>query len=288
MAGRKRKRKLEREPCRALAVVSDLHCGCRLGLCPPEGAALADGGPYMPSPLQRRVWAWWEEFWGEFVPRATRGQPFAALVNGETIDGVHHRATTQISQNLDDQRELAKAVLRPVVELCEGRFYVVNGTPAHSGEQGCDDEAVARDLGAIPDDSGRYARYAAWLRVGDALVHAAHHIGTTGSQHYESTAVHKELIEAYGECGRWNDEPPDFIVRSHRHRYITTSVATSKGFAASIVTPGWQLKTPFAFKIPGARMSEPQFGGVVFLQGDEEAYFRQWVRRLERPKEVRL
>lgn len=271
-----------------LVVVSDLHCGCRLGLCPPEPQPLMEGGQYAPSDLQRRVWEWWREFWTDFVPEVCHDEPYAVLVNGETIDGVHHRSTTQVSQNLEDQRSIAVAVLSEVAQRCAGQLYVISGTPAHSGEQGVDDEAVAKAVKAIPDETGRHARYVGWFRIGTALVNATHHIGTTGSQHYESTAAHKELVEAFVEAGRWRNEPPDFVVRSHRHRYLTTSLATHKGFAASIVTPGWQLKTPFAYKIPGGRQSEPQFGGIVIRQGDREAYFRQWVRSLARPKEVLL
>lgn len=274
---------------RNLVIVSDLHCGCRLGLCPPGRIRLTDGGTYQASPFQRKVWRWWREFWDEAVPSFTQREPYAILVNGETVDGVHHRATSQVSQNLEDQKAIAVAVLEPLVQSCGGRFYVVSGTAVHSGESGCDDESVARTLGAIPDDTGRYARYVAWVRVGRALVSALHHIGTTGSQAYEATAVHKELVEAFIESGRWNREFPDAVVRSHRHRFSFTGLHTAKGRAISLVTPGWQGNTPWAYRIPGARQSEPQFGGVVLRESkEEEFYFREWVREFSRPKEVWL
>ena len=38
------------------AVVSDLHCGSTLGLCPPEGVQLDDGGQYLPSAAQKALW----------------------------------------------------------------------------------------------------------------------------------------------------------------------------------------------------------------------------------------
>jgi hypothetical protein len=233
---------LTQHPIKNLVIVSDLHCGCRLGLCPSDPQPLADGGLYVPSKIQKTVYGWWQEFWYEWVPRVCHGEPFAVAINGEAVDGVHHKATTGISQNMDDQRQIAKRVLEPIRDLCEGRFYMLSGTPVHSGEQGCDDETIARELGAIPDETGRHARYGLWMRVGKALVHLTHHIGTTGSQAYESTAVHKELVEAFIEAGRWHREPPDFSVRSHRHRYIKTEVPTHKGAAYSIVTPGWQGK----------------------------------------------
>jgi len=273
-----------------LVIVSDLHCGCKLGLCPAEGISLHDsqGGMYTPGKFQRWMWGVWQEFWHDWVPRVTRGEPYAVLVNGETVDGVHHKATTQISHNLDDQRRIAVAVMKPIVKLCQGRLYINSGTPVHSGESGCDDEAVARELGAIPDSGGRHARYETWFRVGDALIHTTHHIGTTGSSMYESTAVHKELVEAMTEAGRWRQEVPQMVVRSHRHRFISTNIPMADGFGASIVTPGWQGRTPFVFKIPGGRQSLPTVGGIIIRAGDEEVHYRQFVRTIERSAEVKL
>jgi len=45
-----------------LIVVSDIHCGCKLGLCPPGDIPL-DEGFYRASVLQQKVWGWWTEFW---------------------------------------------------------------------------------------------------------------------------------------------------------------------------------------------------------------------------------
>ena len=269
-----------------LVVVSDIHGGCGTALPPPgDDFPLIDKGSYRPSPMQLTIRDWWDEFWGEWVPNRTEGEPYAIAVNGECIDGVHHGSTTQISHNLADQKAIAVAILKPLVEKCGGLLYVLSGTPAHSGESGCDDEGVAKELGAIQDTRGRYARYELWKRVGKALVHLTHHIGTTGSQHYESTAVHKEMCEAFTEAGRWNNEPPDFVVRSHRHRHFMTRITTHKGMAESIVTPGWQGKTPFAYKIAGGRQSQPQFGGILIRQGDRDAYAVEKVWPLSRPEE---
>ena len=277
---RKRAKKI-----RNLIVVSDLHAGDKMGLCPPGPVELIDGGSYTPSIFQAKVYQWWQEFWGEFVPRVCKGEPFCVAVNGESVDGVHHSSTTPISSNKQDQKNMAEELLAPVVEACEGLFFMVSGTPAHSGESGVDDEGVGKALDAIRDSTGRYARYELWKRVGKALVHLNHHIGTTGTSSYESTAVHKEMVEAFVEAGRWGKEPPDFVVRSHRHRHFETKITTHKGMASSIVTPGWQGKTPFAFRIVGGRQAQPQFGGIIIRQGDEDAYVREWVRSLDRPEE---
>jgi hypothetical protein len=280
----KRKKKVDLATIKNIVVVSDLHCGCRLGLCPDWGANLDDGGAYLPSRLQNVVWAWWEEFWNEWVPKATRNEPYAVVVNGDVIDGVHHRATTQISHNLEDQCNIAHEVLVPVVERCEGRFFMVRGTPAHTGEQGVQEERLAKWLGAIPNEDGQHARYELWKTFGDGkLVHFNHHIGTTSSSAHETSAINAELATAFVEAGRWGKTPPNVVVRSHRHRCAEVRIPSNDGYSISVVTPAWQLKTPFAFKVAGARQTMPQIGGILVRQGDEELHTRFFVKSIERP-----
>ena len=243
----------------------------------------------MPSAFQLKMWDWWQEFWGSWVPEVTRREPYDVVHNGDAIDGVHHRSTTQISHNLEDQQRIAEAVLRPVVERCKasgGTYYHIRGTEAHVGQSGEYEERLARTIGAKPNREGQHARFDLWKRVGqDCLVHLLHHIGTTSSAAHESSAVNAELTASYVEAARWSREPPDFIVRSHRHRSIAVDLNSAKGYAAGIVTPAWQGRTPFTWKIPGARISEPQVGGVLIRRGDEEFYYRRWVRSFDRSPE---
>ena len=270
-----------------LIVISDTHCGCRLGLCPPE-VQLDDAAIYGHTPLQADIWKRWEEFWGEWVPMVTRGEPYIVVMNGDALDGVHHRAITQVSQNLTDQSRIAKAILRPVVEACEGRYYHIRGTEAHVGASGQDEERLAEELGAIQDREGRYARWELWLEIGVGLVHVTHHIGTAGSLAYETTAVHKELEQSFVEAARWGERHPDVIVRSHRHRNVETRIQTAHGFATACTTAGWQGKTPFVYKIPGGRQSQPQIGGTLVRSGDEDVYTRHRLWNLKRPGTERL
>jgi hypothetical protein len=269
-----------------LVVVSDLHSGCRLSLCPPEGARLDDGGTYLPSPFQRKLWKYWRIFWDEFVPEATRKEPYGTVINGDIVDGVHHRSTTQISQNLEDQAEIAYQIIQPIADKCQGRLWMIRGTEAHVGQSGVEEERLGKRLGAVPNKEGQHARYELWKQVGPKVVHLLHHIGSTGSQAYEATAVHKELVESFAESARWGRKAPDVIVRSHRHRHIETTIATgdahNTGRAIAVVTPAWQGKTPFSWKIPGARLSTPQFGGIVIRYAKGELFVRSKVWTIDR------
>lgn len=276
---------------RNLIIVSDTHCGCRLALCGPEPIKVDGGGQYLASDFQRKMWALWREFWDEWVPEVTRGEPYDLVHNGDAIDGSHHNSTTQISHNIEDQIRIAERVIGPEVAKCKksgGTYYHIRGTEAHVGQSGEYEERLARNLGAKPNDQGQFARFDLWKRVGGSggpLVHLLHHIGTTSSAAHESSAVNAELTAEYVEAARWNREPPDYIVRSHRHRSIAVDLNSAKGYAAAIVTPAWQGKTPYVWKIPGARISEPQIGGVMIRRGDEEHYYRRWVQSFDRSNE---
>ena len=108
---------MPRKPISNVVVISDLHCGCQLGLCPPGGIRLDEGGAYHPNKVQRRLWdIWLNKFWKDFVPTATKGEPYAVVCNGDAIDGTHHSATHQISHNLEDQSEIAYRCLAPIVD----------------------------------------------------------------------------------------------------------------------------------------------------------------------------
>ena len=273
---------------RSLVVVSDFHCGCQLGLIMPEGVQLEGGGHYEPNIVQKTMWQWWLEFWDKFVPFVTRGESYDVLVNGDTIDGEHHGTTSLIANNKAIQRKIARPILERIKSKCRN-LYIVKGTGVHDGEAAQDIEDLAKEVGAIPDKvTGQYSRWELWYRLDgeqpNVIVHALHHIGGGGSTHYETSAPTAEIVSEYVEAAQMAELPPVFVIRSHRHRFTATSLPCKNGTAWSIVTPAWQGKTAFAHKIAGARVSQPQFGGVVLRNGDEEVYFRRFWRKLSRPE----
>ena len=270
-----------------LVVIGDTHCGSKVGLCPPGGVKLLDGGTYKPSKFQTRIWRCWRYFWREWVPKKTKGEPFTLVINGDAHDWDHHGTATIISKQTADHLRCAKAVLGPVAALAD-RVLVASGSRAHSGEQGEAEESLAEFLGAEVDEMGRTARYEMWVEVGRALCHIAHTIGSTSSASYETTAVHKELIDAFTESGMWQKRAPNFVIRSHRHRYCKTTIPAEMGDAESVVTPGWQGKTPFIYRTARGRSAPAQVGGVLIRSGaDGEVYELHKVWSMDRPKVVR-
>lgn len=269
-----------------LIIVSDLHAGCRAGLCPKE-IKLDEGGIYKRSLFQDFLGDTWDEFWNVWVPTVCRKEKFGILINGDAVDGSHHGSKTQISQNFADQENIAYEMLAPLVDRCHGNLFMVRGTEAHVGQSAENEERLAKRLGAVCTN-GQHTQYEYWIRVGHGLVHASHHIGTTGRAAYETSALMGELIEMYVEAAKWKDEAPDFVVRSHRHRHIKVEVPTSNIYGVVFTTPGWQGKTPFTHKIPGGRTQRPQFGGAIIRCGDEEMYSRHFTRSLPRQEPIVL
>lgn len=266
-----------------IIVISDTHFGCQLGLCPPV-VKLDNGGTYQQSALQIKTWKMWEEFWDKWVPEVTKGEPFIVVLNGDALDGIHHNTVTQITHNIKDQLAIGENVLRDIITLknCCGYFHI-RGTEAHVGASGQWEELLAKSLGAAPDENGNHARWELWMEINKALVHFTHHIDNTSSAAYESTAVYKELVEAFNEAGRWQDSPPDVIVRSHRHRQMEVRIPTKKGYGISLVTPGWQLKTPFTYKMGVGRSTTPQIGGYLIRSGNtDHIYTRFKIWKIER------
>lgn len=271
---------------RQAVIVSDLHAGCKFGLCPPGGVLLDGGGRYRPSRPQERLYEFWEHAWSEWVPHVTKGEPYAVVVNGDILDGVHHRSVTQIDHNLTTQREIAYELLAPVRDRAN-KMYMVRGTESHVGQSGQDEEEVAKRLGAVRDERGMHSRYELWMDLGGALVHCAHHIGTTGSMAYETSALMRELAELMGDSARWGHEPPDVVVRSHRHRHVEIRVPTRHVYGICFTTAAWQLRTPFAYKVPGGRVATPHIGMSLIRYGDEEIYTRHLVETIPRSKTAR-
>jgi len=279
--------KKKSKPINNIVIVSDLHVGSLMGLMDPTGAPMDEGMKAMPSASLLWLWQRWQEFW-EWVKEPCHGEPFAVVVNGDALDGAPHGSKAETSSNTAMQQRAAYNILRPIIEACEGRYYHIRGTEAHGGKSAEAEEMLAESLGAIPDEDGRRARYELWIRVGNGLAHIAHHIGTTSSMAYETSAPQKELQEAYAEAARWSYEPPNVIVRSHRHRMIETRISSYKGYAIACVTAGWQLKTPFVYKLPGGRVQAAQVGGTLIRCGDKDVYTRHHVRQVSLPKTEKL
>lgn len=243
-------------------VISDLHFGCSFALAPSTPFILDTGVEYRPSKLQKEIYKHWRYFWDKWIPSKIGNDPFCLVINGDVIEGVHHRIVTQISQNISDHVRIAKAILGPVIKRAK-KVFMIRGTEAHSGSSAQEEEKLAEDLQI--DSIAPHSKTALelWLKLNGKIIHFCHHIGYFSSLSSEGTALFKETYETLAESSRWGFPIPSVIVRSHRHSFSEVSVPYKDNHIKAFVTPAWQLKTPFAYKISRAKTSSPQIGGSI-------------------------
>jgi hypothetical protein len=247
----------------AIIIVSDTHIGNDFGLCPPEGLILDGGKPLGQSKFQAATWRFWQDCWDHYVPSEIKKAKKITLVhNGDVVDGHHHDTNGSIA-NIKDQEKNAVAIFKPLVERFDS-LYMVRGTEAHGGIGETSTERVAAALGAVVDkDTGDSSRQELWLEDNGVIMQFAHHISSTNSAAYETSAPMRELVAVLIESAQWGRPLPQIVVRSHRHRYTRVPIPTERGDIELVVTPAWQLKTPYFYKIDRTRM--PHIGILVIL-----------------------
>lgn len=258
----------------AIICVSDLHVASTFGICPPKGMRLDGGGHYEASKFQQGLLKAWDHFWNEFVPYTTKGYRIAAIeINGDVVEGIHHNRTGIIGTTWTEMENAAVELLEPLRKLGDNLFCI-RGSEAHAAPMAESEERIAKRLGATPTETGEFSHWQARIQPegSHTLFHFAHHIGTTSSAAYETSAPMREMIAAFVEAAQWEQGLPDIVVRSHRHRFTLVPLpGTRDGIYRrryAVITPGWQLRTPHVERIDRLRI--PHIGGVVFLVEDGE------------------
>ena len=274
-----------------IAIAGALHCGSTVGLCPPEGIALDDGGLYEPSEAQRWLWECWEAAWAEVkvIARQQRSKVTLCL-NGDRIDGDHHR-TAQIASPLTGLHvHCAMESLRVPLALTPSEIHIMRGTPAHVGRSADAEEGIAKAIkgqlwNVVPDpDTGNLSSYRRIIDVeGGVRLDIAHHgrmgrrAHTVGSYSrlYSFDIWAERMLEAYRHMREGDDplaafnkhRPPDVAVRSHNHRYADSG-RDHRGVTRVISTPAWEFATEWIHKIAAESLAD--LGVVVLVcQGSE-------------------
>lgn len=272
---------------KAIVVFSDTHIGSHSGLCSPKGIELDNGGLQMPSLLQEYTWNCWSHFWDEYVPAVTKRIPakyITVVANGDVIDGNHHQAVDLVP-NVMTQERAAVDILKQIANRY--RMFMVRGTEVHGGKSDQNTESIARQLGCEMDEAGNNSVWQLWLEVEALVFQFAHHIGTTSSAAYETSAPMRELVSGLVESAQWDQRLPDVMVRSHRHRYIPVSIPRSGDRDIQlIVTPAWQLRTPHVERID--RMRLPHIGGVVFIVEGDICQVKKKIYDMPKPSVIRV
>lgn len=241
------------KPLQALLVVSDLHCGSTVGLCPPMCPLIDDGG-WILNKIQNDLWDKWTLFkrWSfDYL----KGLRWGLVVNGDAIDGDHHKTPQLIHREPSVHARVAVEVLKPFAAKASA-VYIVRGTKTHVGHTA--EMGIGEALGAVahPDTGQRAAHH--WLiRVNGCLCSFMHHIGPSVTKASRASQLSRELVEERNSCLDANKPPPSVVVRSHRHSYGYYECANAK----LITTPAWQALNDHGWKVAGSAI--PEYGGII-------------------------
>lgn len=223
-----------------LVVASDLHCGSRLGLCPP-GLTDTLGSPVTTNAFQDWLWANWQHAL-RWLPTVLRGDPFDLLLNGDLIEGVHHGGRQIISEDIGVHIAAAGEAIRSFGTK-PNRIHVVIGTEVHTGN-------AEYDLGkgfkaSVDPQTGKHAHTHLRLQMAGRLISATHHCSATSRQWLESGEYSRAMANERLACLRSGWRAPDIIIRAHRHvsGYFTDNVS------AMLVTGAWQVGTRHVHKV---------------------------------------
>lgn len=243
-----------------IAVVSDLHAGSTVGLCPADGIDLDDGGRYEPSMAQRWLWQCWTEYWEAVrdARKANRAKLYIVL-NGDLVDGNHHGTTQIVSGNMDVQLAVARACLEVPKALRPDCWFVVRGTESHVGPSAQAEEGIARHLGAEKDpDTGTRSWWHLRMDVLGHRLDFAHH-GRTGYRSWTRWNATQLLAADIALTHLQDGEtPPKLAIRSHFHRYADSYDAQP---VRVIQTPAFQLATAYVHRRVPESLAD--IGGII-------------------------
>lgn len=261
---------------RHFVVVSDLHCGSSVALCPPGMVSVDEGTPLPQNDHQKWLWEHWEEFWRWVPTQLGPRQDVTLVVNGDMIEGNHHRAI-QAWPCTDDHISAAVNILRPLAAQFT-RTYVVVGTEAHTKMA---EHGIAKAIGAKKHPDGKYASDVLNIEVGDRLLLWAHHCSTTSREWLTSGEPGRLLSNARLAAINARHKPPNFVGAAHRHRYDRWE---DGGDQCCVIGPAWQMLTRYGYKV--VTHARPHVGGYIVTVDDDDIIVRR--RRWNVPERKRV
>ena len=241
------------------SVVSDTHCGSTLGLCPPEGVGLDDGGRYLPSREQIALWEAWIDYWSRVGEAREKRQPLICVINGDAVEGLHHHSAQSVSQNLAaTQHAIAMGAFAPMLALKPSAVIFIRGTEVHVGSSAEHEERLAEDMGAEESRSGTFSHWHFQADSAGVRLDFAHHGAVGRMPHTRTNPLGSLAMRITNAAAKAREPIPDIAIRSHMHQWGDTG----DNYPVRVIqTPAWQLSTAFVHKV--AAGSLPEIGGLI-------------------------
>lgn len=233
------------KPIRVVAVLSDLHAGSVVALMPPTFTT-ANDQEVKQNPLQAWYWECYKKTLN-WIDDVVYDDPAALILNGDLIEGDHHRTTEIISRDIGDHIEIARLLLQPVT-MRFNKTFITRGTECHTGNV---EATLGKALKAEENpETGKPVFDRLTLDVCGTRLVARHHVTTTSRPWLESNGLGMELAAEQLHAVRNGERMPSVLCVAHRH--VAGHVVTGDGLC--LATPAWQGMTRHTHKVvPAAR-----------------------------------
>jgi hypothetical protein len=213
-----------------LVVISDLHCGHRSALTPPDWQR-----EYRNADKYARVR---DKLWTFYADKLFALQPIDCLVvNGDAIEGKGERSggTELIEADRTEQAKMAAACIR---EAKAKKIYVIAGTPYHTGREDDFESVVAELVNA--DHFGNHE----WVDCEGVILDFKHKVGGSVIPHGRYTAIQRAALWNMIWADRSIQPRANIIIRSHVHFYGHSGDVRK----LALTTPALQAWTKFGSK----------------------------------------
>lgn len=228
-----------------LLVLADIHAGSTASVCLPD-FQVTDGGQYRINAAQKWLWVQWNEC-QEWWKGISRRRKFGVVINGDAVEGDHHRSQQVVTQDLGKQCEIATELIA-MFATGSAKTWMIHGTDTHVGHSL--ESGIGFNIGAERDpETGYFFHHHAHIEVHGTLCSFQHHISTTKRKYLEASAMSIEMGNEQLNVARSGQRVPRVMGRAHRHVYGQYS----DGDALMVVSPPWKLFDNHTRKVvPGA------------------------------------
>ena len=188
-----------------MCVVSDFHCGHRVGLTPPKYQSAVCGPKFYKT--QKVLWDFFEKNIKEIKPQKL-------VVNGDAIDGRGERSgsTELIAVSRIKQCEMAVEIIKTAGadEICMTR-----GTPYHTGKLEEFEDIIAGEVGATKIEDH------AWYDIEGVLFDVKHKPGGSSNvPHTSGTGITMDHVWNLFWANHNKSQPLSHVtIRSHTHSF---------------------------------------------------------------------
>jgi hypothetical protein len=232
-------------------VVSDLHIGSTVSVCPPR-VNLDDGGTYSASPGQRWLWRNWQEMIERV--QGIEGRKIL-VVNGDAVEfDVKARTNQLITHNKADILRIADLVLEPMLKVVDSVEFI-RGTEAHTGLCAEMEEALAANY---LEGDGVHTVWLRQVEINGTRVETSHHASMGGLPWTQRNAAVRLAAITLLNYAERKERPPDLVLRGHVHRW---SDSYDNYQVRAITLPAWTLKTAYTNRLNVSSIAE--IGGLI-------------------------